>query len=119
MEEIPLYAWSKVAIKKIIAKWGNIVHMEDDLGENVYMNLLWHINLLWAFQFYDLGWIFMYLKDDFAEFFHQLDESFTWLHGVSTRFLFPLLLFQPKCSKDTLTNDYVKIHDSDKHNYWY
>lgn len=28
-------SWSKDAFRKIIAKWGRIVHLEDDQGENV------------------------------------------------------------------------------------
>lgn len=36
VEGLPLRAWSKQAFTNILTKWGNIVHLDDDLGEDVY-----------------------------------------------------------------------------------
>lgn len=38
IEGLPLSAWSKDSFRKILAKWGSIAQMEDDLGEDVYKN---------------------------------------------------------------------------------
>ncbi|CAI9292934.1 unnamed protein product [Lactuca saligna] len=47
VEGLPLRAWSKQAFKNILAKWGNILHLDDDLGENVYKK---RICILSSFQ---------------------------------------------------------------------
>lgn len=36
VEVYSLRAWSKETFKKILSKWGSIVHLDDELGEDVY-----------------------------------------------------------------------------------
>lgn len=36
IEGLPLRAWIKVTFRKIVAKWGNIVHLDDNIGEDIY-----------------------------------------------------------------------------------
>lgn len=36
IEGVYLRAWSKTAFRKIMAKRGSIVHLDDNLGEDVY-----------------------------------------------------------------------------------
>ena len=38
IEGLPIRAWSKAAFRKIIAKWGNVMHLDDMLGEDLYKN---------------------------------------------------------------------------------
>lgn len=47
VEGLLLCSWIKEAFRKIIAKWGNIVHLEDGLSEDVYKN---RIGLMISFQ---------------------------------------------------------------------
>ncbi|CAI9280983.1 unnamed protein product [Lactuca saligna] len=36
VEGVPLHAWSKLAFRQILDKWGLIVHLDDNIGEDVY-----------------------------------------------------------------------------------
>lgn len=47
VEGLPLHAWSKDALRKIIAKWNTLSHLDDDLGDGVYRNC---ICILTSFQ---------------------------------------------------------------------
>ncbi|KAL4563118.1 hypothetical protein LXL04_027151 [Taraxacum kok-saghyz] len=38
IEGLPIRAWSKSAFRQIVAKWGVVLHLDDDLGEDVYKN---------------------------------------------------------------------------------
>ena len=38
VEGVPLRAWSKSTFTKFLAKWGDIMIMSNDLGENLYSN---------------------------------------------------------------------------------
>ncbi|KAL4565601.1 hypothetical protein LXL04_029703 [Taraxacum kok-saghyz] len=35
---LPIRAWSKSAFRQIVSKWGVVLHLDDDLGEDVYKN---------------------------------------------------------------------------------
>lgn len=47
VEGLPLSTWSKESFRKIFSKWGSIVQLDDDLGEDVYKN---RICMLSSFQ---------------------------------------------------------------------
>ena len=36
VEGLPLRAWSKNSFRHILAKWGSIAHLDDNIGEDVY-----------------------------------------------------------------------------------
>ena len=38
IECLPIRAWSKSAFRKIVSKWGVVLHLDDALGEDVYKN---------------------------------------------------------------------------------
>ncbi|CAI9278348.1 unnamed protein product [Lactuca saligna] len=40
VEGLPLSVWSKESFRKIISKWGTIVHLDDNLGEDIYKNMI-------------------------------------------------------------------------------
>lgn len=40
IEGLRLPAWSKLDFRKIMDKWGNIVHLNDNIGEDVYKKIL-------------------------------------------------------------------------------
>lgn len=44
VEGVPLCAWSKETFRKMLNKQGNIVHMEDELGEDVYKKRIYVLN---------------------------------------------------------------------------
>ena len=47
VEGLPLCSWSEESFRKIVARWGSISQLEDDLGEDVYKN---RVCILSSFQ---------------------------------------------------------------------
>ncbi|KAL4557075.1 hypothetical protein LXL04_035245 [Taraxacum kok-saghyz] len=38
IEGLPIRAWSKTAVRQIVARWGTVAHLDDSLGEDLYKN---------------------------------------------------------------------------------
>ncbi|CAI9281907.1 unnamed protein product [Lactuca saligna] len=73
VEGLPLCAWSKEAFRKIFVKWGSIVHLEDELGEDVYKN---QICILSTFQEI-ISEVFK-ISIDGQVFLVRIKEAFGW-----------------------------------------
>lgn len=78
VEGLPLRVWSKEAFRKILAKWGSIVHIDDALGEDVYKN---RICVLTNFQ--NIIFDVLKVKVDDHVFSVRIKEAPGWIPSFS------------------------------------